>query len=65
MCAASSLLMEGTYMSMIRGCKVQVAGHYFNIIETTQTFTKMLSLGLNIIQSIVFGTNVIISKGLV
>ena len=64
MCAASSVLMEGKYMSMIRGCKVQVADHCFNMIETTQTFTKMLSLGLNIIQSIVFGTNVIISKGL-
>ena len=40
------------------GCEVQVAGHCFTITETTRTFTKMLTLGLNIIQSIVFGPNV-------
>ena len=27
------------------GCKVQVAGHCFTITETTQTFTKILTLG--------------------
>ena len=42
------------------GCKVQVVGHCFTITETTQTFTKMLTLPLNII----FRPNVSIGKGL-
>ena len=41
------------------GCKVQVVG-CFTITETTQTFTKMLTLPLNII----FRPNVSIGKGL-
>ena len=42
------------------GCKLQVAGHCSTITETTQTFSKMLTIGENII----FGPNVNISKGL-
>ena len=31
------------------GCNLQVAGHCFTITKTAQTFTKMLTLGLNTI----------------
>lgn len=43
----SVLLIRKAYC--IGGCKVRVGGHCFTTTETTQTFTKVLTLGLNII----------------
>ena len=47
-------LVKGVNCSVTKGTtdggrlQVRVAGHCFTITETTQTFTKMLTLGLNI-----------------
>ena len=47
LCEAICLLL---YLEGVK-CRLQVrvAGHCFTISETTQTFAKMLTLGLNII----------------
>ena len=41
--------IRGGFKVQVAGYRNRVAGHCFTITETTQTFTKILTIGWNII----------------